>query len=355
MVWMKGMVNRMVRCIVYLQDFMLQGFEIPFYMGLILLIGTIFIASQLQLVLHELGHYVFGKITGFQLVSFRVLSFVLIKAAGKWRIKRYSFPGTSGQCILAPAFPKKEKKPYVLITLGGVLMNIISSAFFLLMILLFQLPYFLELLFLLSIYMGVLYAIFNGIPFKHSSINNDGMNFVGLMKDKQAVISKYINMHVFQQIAHGKTYKDIPLALLKVPQGANLSNGHNAYLKLTECYYYMDMKNWDKAWECLCEFDLQDKQMSKMTETMICIEKLYLLLVMQEESPQINELYQKHHKLLKKGKRDFHCLRVLLAYEYKVIKKDRAYISKRANRLMRNYPYLGEARFCKNQIDSILR
>ena len=81
----------------------------------------------IHIVVHELGHLVFGLLTGYKFSSFRIGSLMLIKTEDKLKFCKYSLAGTGGQCLLMP--PKNhKKKPYILYNLGGIFFNLIFSA-----------------------------------------------------------------------------------------------------------------------------------------------------------------------------------------------------------------------------------
>ena len=62
----------------------------------------VFIGWFLQLIIHEAGPLVCGLISGYKFVSFRVLSYTLLKEEGKFKVKKFSLSGTEGQCLLSP-------------------------------------------------------------------------------------------------------------------------------------------------------------------------------------------------------------------------------------------------------------
>ena len=67
--------------------------------GAMVLVG---LAMFLHSVVHETGHLVFGLLTGYKFVSFRIGSIMLIKESGKLRLKLYNIVGTGGQCLMMP-------------------------------------------------------------------------------------------------------------------------------------------------------------------------------------------------------------------------------------------------------------
>ena len=60
----------------------------------------------LHIIIHEAGHLVFGLISGYRFLSFRIFSIIFVKVDGHIVRKRYSLRGTAGQCLMYP--PKEE-------------------------------------------------------------------------------------------------------------------------------------------------------------------------------------------------------------------------------------------------------
>ena len=101
---------------------------------LVLLSGLLLLALAygIQFIIHEAGHLLFGLISGYEFVSFRIGSFLLIRGSdGKLSMKRYYLAGTAGQCLMAPPdFEEDGYLPVGLYNMGGVLLNAISAMFF---------------------------------------------------------------------------------------------------------------------------------------------------------------------------------------------------------------------------------
>lgn len=77
-----------------------------------------------HLFIHEGGHYFFGKLTGYQLISFQVKQFIYSKKIKKIAYLRSGGAALSGQCLMFP--PSKgsyAEKPFKLYILGGVILN----------------------------------------------------------------------------------------------------------------------------------------------------------------------------------------------------------------------------------------
>ena len=101
--------------------------------GLLLFIPlllSVYAALLLQIVIHEAGHLVFGLVTGYQFVSFRIWNMMWLKKDGKIQFKRMSLAGTGGQCLMSPPDLADGKMPVLLYNFGGAIMNLFSAASF---------------------------------------------------------------------------------------------------------------------------------------------------------------------------------------------------------------------------------
>ena len=77
-----------------------------------------------HIIIHELGHLVFGLLTGYQFASFRIGSLMFVKKQEKIKVKKFSLMGTGGQCLMMPPKMENGSMPYRLYNLGGVIFNL---------------------------------------------------------------------------------------------------------------------------------------------------------------------------------------------------------------------------------------
>ena len=88
-----------------------------------------YFAYHIQILIHELGHLVFGKLSGYKFSSIRLGSIMLIKKKNKYKIKTLKIIGTGGQCIMnPPELDENDDYPATLYNLGGSLLNLIVSS-----------------------------------------------------------------------------------------------------------------------------------------------------------------------------------------------------------------------------------
>ena len=158
---------------------------------LLLIVGVI--AFILHIIVHEAGHLVFGLLSGYKFVSFRVFDFKIIKDEnGKLSFRYEKIAGTGGQCLMrAPEYVEGKFK-YKLYLLGGVIFNIVFSIAFWLII-----PSYYTLLFAL---IGFALAFLNLIPMGF----NDGMIFYHASKDETTRFILYLQLEYVYYQSIGK-------------------------------------------------------------------------------------------------------------------------------------------------------
>jgi len=161
--------------------------------NIILLLIAGVIAFILQVIVHEAGHLVFGLLSGYKFISFRVFDFKIIKDEnGKLKIRYERLPGTGGQCLMrAPEYVEGKFK-YKLYLLGGVIFNIVFSIVSWLI-----LPSYYTLLFAL---IGFTLAFLNLIPMGF----NDGMTFYHASKDETTRFVLYLQLEYVYYQSIGK-------------------------------------------------------------------------------------------------------------------------------------------------------
>ena len=161
--------------------------------NIILLLIAGVVVFILQVIIHEAGHLVFGLLSGYKFISFRVFDFKIIKDKnGKLKIRYERLAGTGGQCLMrAPEYVEGKFK-YKLYLLGGVIFNVLFSIVFWII-----LPSYYTLLFSL---IGFTLAFLNLIPMGF----NDGMTFYHASKDETTRFVLYLQLEYVYYQSIGK-------------------------------------------------------------------------------------------------------------------------------------------------------
>ncbi|MBR0461283.1 MAG: hypothetical protein IJJ00_01040 [Erysipelotrichaceae bacterium] len=187
---------------------------------------SVAIAMILQTAIHEAGHMVFGLLTGFRFISYRILSYIVIRENDRLKLSRFAIPGTLGQCLMGTPVDK-DKKPYFLYNAGGVIFNLISACICYPLSLLVSNPY-------LAICLAVngMYALIslfsNAIPFKGNGVANDGMNILEMTKYPDTIDCFYRMLDFYEMMNSGGRSRDIPEDVLDLRESTLTTGGLGA-------------------------------------------------------------------------------------------------------------------------------
>lgn len=192
----------------------------PIWISLPLILLSLGLTITLQIAIHEAGHLLFGRLTGYQFLSYRIFNLHWQKVDGRIKFYRHSLAGTGGQALMIPPQPIDGKIPYVLYNLGGGLANLLTlPACYGLSHILPQLGLFWELMAL----MGLLMAVTNLIPMG-KDFPNDGYNIYAIAKHPQGSLYFYSQLAIHAQMAQGQAFGDIAEQLFLQPQSADITN-----------------------------------------------------------------------------------------------------------------------------------
>lgn len=311
------------------------------------LIGAVFFFYLVHIIIHESGHLIFGLLTGYTFVSFRIASITLIKENNKFKIKKFSIPGTAGQCLMMPPELKGGKYPFIIYNLGGGLMNLlISFASILIIIITENRVSTLNLILTLESIAGIIAGLTNIIPLKVGGVANDGYNVLSMLKDEYARYGFYAQLKTYALLTKGYRMKDIPFKDIECKEGVDLSNPLVASLKLLEHSWYLDNMHFNKAQICLNSFNSVSDYLIPIIKYEINCEKIFLELIGDCNKGVVDKLYDDSlKKYIKASKFSISKKRFLMAYEAfyeKDLDKALKYF-KEGEALALKYPVKGEA------------
>lgn len=309
---------------------------------------AIFIISYLvQVIIHEAGHLIFGLATGYSFVSFRVGSLTIIKEEGKFTLKRYSIPGTAGQCLMMPPESKNNKYPFVIYNFGGVFMNLIASGISILSLILIEgIKYPFNIILLLFGLAGIVAALTNGIPFKISGIPNDAYNVKSILKDEDAKTGFYLQLRVNGLQSKGIRIRDMDYSLFQIKEGSDLSNPFNTGIKLMEYTWYLDNMDFENASRVLDSLVPHLNKLVHLYIYEINSERIFLELIGGCDKNLIDRLYSKNlKKYIQASKYMMSKIRLQMAYEafYNEDKGKALEYYDKLRKLYNNFPIKGEA------------
>ena len=319
------------------------SFEMSIF-TIVLYIFIFYFAFIIQIIIHEAGHLIFGLLSGYEFISFRVGSITIVKDQEKFKLKKFKIQGTGGQCLMTPKTNNYEEINYVLYNLGGILMNFIASIICLLILMLVDTNQYIKVMLSEFILIGVICVISNGIPMKLGGISNDGYNTMSISRDKFIKYCFYIQLKVNGLLSKGMRFKDMPIEWFNVKEGADLNNHLVTFLKIMEANYYQDKLDFNLAKECYENILDNAPNIIKLYENEIKCELLFYE-ILNGNMEKVDELYTKELRNYIKIT-DCYISRKRLMYVYNLIvlkdKKKADKVLGEFEKLKNSYPIKGD-------------
>lgn len=201
----------------------------------------------LQVVVHEVGHLLFGLLSGYRFVSFRIFSFTLIREGGRLRVKRFHLAGTGGQCLLAPPERPLEEVPVMIYNLGGVIANVATALMAVFTLRLIGNHGLLPTLFLVMFAIaGLMLVLLNGIPRRVNGLGNDAYN-VRLLRRPQSKRAFLCQLGVNALLQAGVRIKDMPAEWFAEEEVPDYGDGLQLSSHLMKVSRLMDEAEWESA------------------------------------------------------------------------------------------------------------
>ncbi len=357
----KKKIKRQLQAVLVIFLLLIIGFSIGFFLAayisslvesghskgeILLFLGSVFISLSmavfLQIILHETGHLLFGWMTGYKFLSFRIGSFIWLKKDEGIKLGKFKLAGTAGQCLMQPPDMKDGKIPFVLYNLGGSIINIFSAAIFIGPFFICGNNQFLSIFFILISVVGIIFGLMNGIPMQLGPVNNDGYNALSLGKNPEAMKAFWIQLKVSEQIAKGVRLKDMPEEWFTMPSPESLKNVLIAVIGVFACNRMMDAMELEKADETMAKLLQMDTGIVDIHRHLLVVDRIYCELVNKNRQEQLDKMLTNQQKKFMKSMKDFpSVLRTKYVYAL-LFEKDsiRASQIKAAfEKIANNYPY----------------
>ena len=300
----------------------------------------ILVAYFVQAVIHELGHLVFGLLSGYKFISFRIGSMMFIKENGKLRIKLYNVVGTGGQCLMMPP-PWSENLPTVLYNFGGCIFNLVSALLFLFAFVFAEKGSF------WAMFLGMLTAVgfgnvlMNGIPLQVGGISNDGKNALVLGKNPVALRAFWLQLYVNGLISSGERMRNMPEEWFFMPSGPDLLDPMVCTVGVMKYNYFFDTHDFEKA-ELMAEYMLRAPGLLGLHKNELLCELLFLKIFRGAAPSEIDPIYTKELDKYIKATANY-VSRRRLAYAYNLLYKKNLTMAQKClevfEKTVKTYPY----------------
>ena len=218
---MKGKLGKFVSVVIYALSGVACGLMFGrvyddtgnFVISFLTLIIGMYLGFILSIGIHEAGHLVFGLLSGYKFISYRLGNLMIIKKDGKLCLRRFSLAGTAGQCLMSPPEMKDGKIPCVNFNLGGAVFNFVAGAVFLAVSFCLGMNPVYGMIAAINIGTG----LSNGIPLHLGIIDNDGMNAWSLRKDPAALEAFCFQLRVAGAQTDMLKLRDMPAEWFEMP------------------------------------------------------------------------------------------------------------------------------------------
>lgn len=320
---------------------------------LIWIICSFYAGMLIHVLIHELGHLIFGILSGYQFMSIRFFNLVLIKENNHLHLKSLKIPGTLGQCLLT-IDDYHEPFPFILYHLGGSLNNIIFSILFMILSFITHNPYMQSLCFCIFIF-GIVTAIMNAIPLS-STIDNDGTNIYNMIKHPVNQYACFQQLKIVEYMNQNDSLKDIDEKYFTVYSYQDLN--YSLYMSTTvfACLRELDLDHHQKAYDLAKNILSHVKNINDNYRFILKGIMIYEMLLNNPEDSQIDIMrdkkYMKYTRLLA---HDITTLRIEYAYEllHNHNLRKASQILDKFYKVIKTHPYQGEVQFETKQIEYI--
>lgn len=301
----------------------------------------------LHTILHEAGHLVCGLLSGYRYCSFRIGRFTLAKYPDGMKMKRFSIPGTVGQCLMAPPPYNDGSFPYRLYLSGGVAMNLICAAVLFAAFLLAGSGSFTGRMLAAGGAMALYLGITNAVPAK-SDIPNDGYQIFMLGRSREERRAFWESLEFNARLQQGTRVRELEKDWEALDNEALVRQceGMEGLTDLSMRYnYLLDTERFAEA-EDLCQRLLKKGVSVDLYRKLFLGEALYLELLLHGRAEEIERLATKEVLGFLKVTASVMAssARTLYAYErlFRQEEKELARAERQFADVVKNYPVLGE-------------
>ncbi|MDY2734443.1 site-2 protease family protein [Intestinibacter sp.] len=271
--------------------------------GLSIVISLFFIIN-----IHEFGHYVFGKIAGYKLISFTIgpLCWKMENERFKFMILKPKDYG--GFCAMIPPKEEIEQYRHTIYYMGGILFNFISAIIGILISFYIDgnIQVFLIAFSLTSFFTGVL----NALPIMSGNNPSDGMIVWSIILKKPFANDLLKLNRLSAQVSHGVRPKDIEVEF----DSEGEMNFTKVYFLFYSYFKALDSKNYS---EVDYYIGLLEKNIDKIPEPMLpgIYYEICFNYSIKEDKVNSEKNYKNAGNVLQKDM-DLNGLRVKSYYEY---------------------------------------
>lgn len=250
-------------------------FFLSFAFGMIAILLSYFV----HIIIHEAGHLLFGLLSGYRFLSFRIASFMWQRSSRGISFYRFSIPGTGGQCLMAPPVYREDGFPFVLYNLGGSLTNLLSALLVYGFMRSMERGTGLRLALIIFVVLGIFTALTNAIPIRAGMIVNDGYNILSMRRERAARRAFWIQLAVQEALVDGTRLREMPAAWFELPTQKEMENHMISYLAVIYLQRLIDEGRFTEAREEALRLLADGSIALELYQYLIRLDLIYLALL----------------------------------------------------------------------------
>lgn len=316
-------------------------------------------ASLIQIIIHELGHLLFGLLSGYRFSSFRIFSFVIKKEQGKTVLRRMKLAGTGGQCLMIPPEMKDGLFPVFLYNLGGSILNLLSGIPFVILFFRRNPTEIFSVFCLCMACMGLCNALLNGIPMQSRLVVNDGYNAWNLRKSPEALRAFWIQLNVSHLLSEGVRIRDMEDEWFVCPENEAMQcNSMITSLGVLHANRLMDEHRFTQADAAIMNLLENGSKLNGISRNSLLCDRLYCEIIGENRREVVESFFTKELKsYMKAMKNSVTVIRVKYAYSALVEnnQKKTQKLRKQFDCLVKTYSYPGDALSERHLMDLVDR
>ncbi len=196
-----------------------------FILELVLFLGLTVISLYLTIIIHELGHLVFGLITGYKFKSIKIgiFQFEISNNVKKFKINK-SFALAGFVTMILPEMDDEGNYPFLLYNYGGIIFNTITSIISIVLAFYLSGKSFTRTFILMMAYIGLLSAIMNLIPSEKDNIKSDGFRIQKLKNNIDFKKANWVISMIDRDLSENKRISEMDERYYSILESLNMEN-----------------------------------------------------------------------------------------------------------------------------------
>lgn len=319
--------------------------------------GAMFVcvaAVFLQIIIHEAGHLVFGLLSGFRMVSFRVANIILVRHDEGWQFGRFSIAGTGGQCLMEPKIDNIKDAhlmPCTWYLAGGVIANAVVAIVSVVILSMHIAGVVVSCLLAMLVLSGVYLAITNGIPMKIGGVANDGDNIRTLRRNAEARRLLWVQLKANAVYTRGMRFCDMPGEWFSLPDDADAGDYLNASIIGMRASREIERLNFEAAYHDLRRLRSAGARLLEVLQRETACELLLPAIMLHRPRYEIEAIMDQKTEQYARTYASYMLSRAITVYVIeRFIKRDNVATEKalrQFEKMARRYPTKGEQRSCR--------